>query len=102
MRAYDEAKVIPNIQQLLMKITGFPRKEDVDKLAREISRLSMISKENKEDIEIEKERIDNFKIRFDEFEEETNQDMGSVKGSVKWCEGQITMMKKMMQRITTE
>lgn len=96
LRGYDEAKVIPNIQELLKKMTGVPRKEDVDKLAREISRLTEIAKDNKEEIMNARDDFSSFQERFSEYEQDTNQDIGSVKGATKWCEDQITMMKKMM------
>lgn len=77
-------------------MSGVPRKEDVDKLAREISRLIEMCKDNKEEIMTARDDFASDQERFKEFEQDTNQDIGTVKGSTKWCEDQITMMKKMM------
>jgi hypothetical protein len=100
LRAYDEAKVIPNVQQLLMKIAGVPTKESVDRVTREISRITEILKENKEEIMTARDDQASFLERFNEFEQDYNQEIGQIKGSTKWCEDQISMMKKMLQRLT--
>ena len=37
-----------------------------------------------------------------EYEEETNKDIGSVKGSCKYSEDQINLVKKMIQRLADQ
>ena len=43
-----------------------------------------------------------FTERFNEFEQDTNQEIGQIKGSTKWSEDQINMMKKLLQRLTEQ
>jgi len=59
-----------------MKIAGVPTKESVDRLSREISRITEICKENKEEIMTARDDFASFTERFNEFEQDTNQEIG--------------------------
>lgn len=96
LRVYEDAKVISNLQHLLSSLNNMPKKEDLDKVLRELSRIKEELKSVKEDFMTVRDQVTSLEGHLADFEGEVNKDIGSLKGSCKWSEDQINMIKKMM------
>ena len=79
-----------------MTLNGMPRKEDMSKVEREIAKLWDKVNDTKDDIKDVKTDIYNMRNSHEQYESAVNKDIGSLKGSCKYCEDQINMVKKMI------
>lgn len=88
------------MKALLQQISTVPRKDDMDKVLRELAKLKEEVKYASEDIKSVREQVVGVQNAVDDFQQAVNKDIGGLKGNFKWCEDQINMFKKMMQRLT--
>lgn len=87
------------MQALLQQISTTPRKDDMDKVMRELAKLKEEVMYASEDIKLVRESVLGIQNAVDDFQQAVNKDIGGLKANFKWVEEQIAMLKKMMARI---
>ena len=74
----------------------------MEKMKLEGIKLNDYVKDCRDDLNTVREYSKKLDTRVKDFEDAVNSDIGGLKGSNKWAEDQINMIKKMMQRLNEQ
>jgi len=86
LKVFEDAKVISSLQLIQVTITGMPRKEDMSKVEREISKLKDGASDSNDDFKNLRAELHELRNLFTEYKMDNNKDVGGLKGGAKYCE----------------